>query len=62
MNLKAKDWYNADNTAYLNLNQVGFWIYKNGTLTVFIAGSELHFNGDEAKEIYKKLTSEKEIL
>jgi hypothetical protein len=56
-------WINADKTAGLNLDLIVFWAYKSGSLEVY-AGSEipLLFNGSDAEEIYKMLTSRKEIL
>lgn len=56
-------WYNEDQTTCLDLEKIGFWVYKKGELKAFMNSSEpLCFYGDEAEQIYKKLTSDKQVL
>lgn len=56
-------WYNEDQTACLDLDKIGFWVYKKEELKVFLNSSEpLCFYGNEAEAIYKKLTYEKQVL
>jgi len=59
----ANKWYNKDRTACLNLDLISFWDYKDGELMVCVGLADaITFTGEEAEEIYKKLTSQKEIL
>lgn len=60
--MQNNKWTNQNETVGLNLNLVGFWTYRNGELNVWVSGTNMAFNGDEAQEIYKKLTSPKEII
>jgi hypothetical protein len=56
-------WYNKDKTVCLNLDLIALWAYKEGAMEIYIGhSSPIIFNGEEAKELYNKLTSAKEIL
>ena len=56
-------WFNADKTAGLNLDLIVFWTYKNNVLEVYsVSEIPILFNGSDAKEIYKMLTSTREVL
>lgn len=56
-------WYNKDKTVCLNLDLIAFWSYRSGELEVYVGHtSPIVFNGEDAKELYNKLTSQKEIL
>ena len=56
-------WYNQDRTACLNLDLIVFWTYKHHELHIYVGGSEpIAFSGEDAEDIYNKLTFQKEIL
>jgi hypothetical protein len=56
-------WYNKVKTVCLDLDKISFWTYKNGELNVCIGQPlAITFNGNDAEEIYKMLTSQKEVL
>ena len=56
-------WYNEDKTASLDLEKIVYWEYQHGTLFIWF-GSETpkQFRGDSAQQIYKMLTSTKEVI
>lgn len=63
-------WYNKDNTKMIDLDQVASFDYKRTiaggetipTLTLNIAGQNWLLYDDEAREVYNKLTSDKQVL
>ena len=58
-------WYNKKKTVCLNLDRISYWDYYEGSavLKVYIDSSNpIVFYNEDAKEIYKILTSEKEVI
>lgn len=55
-------WTNENKTVGLDLDLVGFWTMHNGELNVWVSGTNAAFNGKEAQDIYKMLTSNKEVI
>jgi uncharacterized protein with NAD-binding domain and iron-sulfur cluster len=58
-----KTWYNKDRTKCLNLDNISYWEYIDDKyIHVWVAGGLIPFEEDESKELYKILTSKKELL
>ena len=64
-------WYNKDKTRCLDISKVGYWDYSpskytpiemGSALSVSVNGDKVAFYDEEADEIYKLLTSEREVL